>query len=173
MHFAALKSVEDSVADPGAYFDDNVGGTLGVLRAMARTGVRRIVFSSSCAVYGMPDALPVTESSPIQPMNPYGESKALSERMLPWFEASEGIRFAALRYFNAAGAAEDGSVGEDWSEAQNLIPVVLRTAAGKQTAGPHLRHGSPDAGRDRDPRLHPRPRSRRSAPLCARGDRRA
>ena len=134
MHFAALKSVEDSVADPGAYFDDNVGGTLGVLRAMARTGVRRIVFSSSCAVYGMPDALPVTESSPIQPMNPYGESKALSERMLPWFEASEGIRFAALRYFNAAGAAEDGSVGEDWSEAQNLIPVVLRTAAGKQTA---------------------------------------
>jgi UDP-glucose 4-epimerase len=132
MHFAALKSVEDSVADPGAYFDDNVGGTLGVLRAMARTGVRRIVFSSSCAVYGMPDALPVTESSPIRPMNPYGESKALSERMLPWFESSDGIRYAALRYFNAAGAAEDGSVGEDWTDAQNLIPVVLRTAAGRQ-----------------------------------------
>ena len=132
MHFAALKSVEDSLADPGAYFDDNVGGTLGVLRAMARTGVRRIVFSSSCAVYGMPDSLPVTESSPIRPMNPYGESKALSERMLPWFESAEGIRYAALRYFNAAGAAEDGSVGEDWTDAQNLIPVVLRTAAGRQ-----------------------------------------
>jgi UDP-glucose-4-epimerase GalE len=133
IHFAALKSVEDSVADPGAYFDDNVGGTLGVLRAMARTGVRRIVFSSSCAVYGMPASLPVTETSPIQPMNPYGESKALSERLLPWFEATHAIRFAALRYFNAAGAAEDGSVGEDWTGAQNLIPVVLRTAAGRQS----------------------------------------
>jgi UDP-glucose-4-epimerase GalE len=132
IHFAALKSVEDSVIDPGAYFDDNVGGTLGVLRAMARTGVRRIVFSSSCAVYGMPGSLPVTESSPIQPMNPYGETKAMSERLLPWFEASYGIRSAALRYFNAAGAADDGSAGEDWTGAQNLIPVVLRTAAGRQ-----------------------------------------
>ena len=141
MHFAALKAVEDSVADPGGYFENNVGGTLGVLRAMARSGVRRIVFSSSCAVYGMPDALPVTESSPIRPMNPYGETKASSERMLPWFEASDGIRYAALRYFNAAGAAEDGSVGEDWAQAQNLIPVVLRTAAGRQ---PSLRIFGPD-----------------------------
>jgi len=132
IHFAALKSVEDSVADPGAYFDDNVGGTLGVLRAMATTGVRRIVFSSSCAVYGMPETLPVTESSSIQPMNPYGETKAMSERLLPWFESAHGIRYAALRYFNAAGAADDGSAGEDWAAAQNLIPVVLRTAAGRQ-----------------------------------------
>lgn len=152
MHFAALKSVEESVSDPGAYFENNVGGTLGVLRAMARTGVQRIVFSSSCAVYGTPDVLPVTESSPIQPMNPYGESKALAERMLPWFEAAEGIRYAALRYFNAAGAAEDGSVGEDWSDAQNLIPVVLRTAAGSQ---PSLRifgtdHPTPDGTAVRD-----------------------
>lgn len=152
IHFAALKSVEDSVHDPGTYFDDNVGGTLGVLRAMARTGVRRIVFSSSCAVYGMPGSLPVTESSPIQPMNPYGETKALSERLLPWFEASYGIRSAALRYFNAAGAAEDGSVGEDWTGAQNLIPVVLRTAAGRQ---PLVRifgtdHPTPDGTAIRD-----------------------
>jgi UDP-glucose-4-epimerase GalE len=152
IHFAALKSVEDSVNDPGAYFDDNVGGTLGVLRAMTRTGVRRIVFSSSCAVYGMPGSLPVTESSPIQPMNPYGETKAMSERLLPWFEASYGIRFAALRYFNAAGAAEDGSAGEDWTGAQNLIPVVLRTAAGRQ---PLVRifgtdHPTPDGTAIRD-----------------------
>jgi UDP-glucose-4-epimerase GalE len=152
IHFAALKSVEDSVNDPGAYFDDNVGGTLGVLRAMARTGVRRIVFSSSCAVYGMPGALPVTETSPIQPMNPYGETKAMSERLLPWFEASYGIRSAALRYFNAAGAAEDGSAGEDWTGAQNLIPVVLRTAAGRQ---PLVRifgtdHPTPDGTAIRD-----------------------
>ena len=152
IHFAALKSVEDSVKDPGAYFDDNVGGTLGVLRAMARTGVRRIVFSSSCAVYGMPETLPVTETSPIQPMNPYGETKAMSERLFPWFEASYGIRSAALRYFNAAGAAEDGSVGEDWTGAQNLIPVVLRTAAGRQ---PLVRifgtdHPTPDGTAIRD-----------------------
>jgi UDP-glucose 4-epimerase len=152
IHFAALKSVEDSVNDPGAYFDDNVGGTLGVLRAMARTGVRRIVFSSSCAVYGMPRSLPVTESSPIQPMNPYGETKAMSERLLPWFESSYGIRSAALRYFNAAGAAEDGSAGEDWAGAQNLIPVVLRTAAGRQ---PVVRifgtdHPTPDGTAIRD-----------------------
>jgi UDP-glucose-4-epimerase GalE len=132
IHFAALKSVEDSVSDPGGYFDNNVGGTLAVLRAMARTGVQRIVFSSSCAVYGMPETLPVTEASPIQPMNPYGESKALSERLFPWFEQTHGIRSASLRYFNAAGAAEDGSAGEDWTGAQNLIPVVLRAAAGRQ-----------------------------------------
>ena len=152
MHFAALKSVEDSVADPGAYFGNNVGGTLAVLRAMSRTGVRRIVFSSSCAVYGMPEALPVTEASPIHPMNPYGESKALSERMLPWFAAANGIRYAALRYFNAAGAAEDGSLGEDWTHAQNLVPVVLRTAAGRQ---PSVRifgtdHPTPDGTAIRD-----------------------
>ena len=152
IHFAALKSVEDSVKDPGAYFENNVGGTLSVLRAMVRTGVRRIVFSSSCAVYGIPDALPVTEASAIRPMNPYGESKVLSERMLPWFEAADGIRYAALRYFNAAGGAEDGSVGEDWTHAQNLIPVVLRTAAGRQ---PTVRifgtdHPTPDGTAIRD-----------------------
>ncbi|HET8786889.1 MAG TPA: UDP-glucose 4-epimerase GalE [Candidatus Limnocylindrales bacterium] len=152
IHFAALKSVEDSVKDPGGYFENNVGGTLSVLRAMVRMNVRRIVFSSSCAVYGMPDTLPVTEASPIRPMNPYGESKALAERMLPWFEAAEGIRFAALRYFNAAGAAEDGSVGEDWTQAQNLIPVVLRTAARRQ---PTVRifgtdHPTPDGTAIRD-----------------------
>lgn len=152
VHFAALKSVEDSVADPGSYFDDNVGGTLSVLRAMARTGVRRFVFSSSCAVYGTPDASPVDESAPIQPMNPYGESKAISERLLPWFESTHGIRAAVLRYFNAAGAADDGSLGEDWSAAQNLIPVVLRTAAGQQ---PLVRifgtdHPTPDGTAIRD-----------------------
>jgi UDP-glucose 4-epimerase len=134
VHFAALKSVEESVVDPGSYFDDNVGGTLGVLRAMARSGVRRFVFSSSCAVYGAPDRSPVDESAAIRPMNPYGESKALSERLLPWFEATYGIRFAALRYFNAAGAADDGSKGEDWTEAPNLIPVVLKAAAGRRPA---------------------------------------
>lgn len=152
VHFAALKAVEESVADPGSYFDNNVGGTLGVLRAMVRTGVQRLVFSSSCAVYGTPDSSPVDETAAIRPMNPYGESKAVSERLLPWFEAAHGIRSAALRYFNAAGASDDGGRGEDWADAQNLIPVVLKTAAGRR---PVVRifgtdHPTPDGTAIRD-----------------------
>jgi UDP-glucose 4-epimerase len=134
VHFAAFKSVEESVADPGAYFDNNVGGTLAVLRAMADTGVRRIVFSSSCAVYGPPERSPVDETAALRPINAYGESKLLSERLLPWFSASHGIRSAVLRYFNAAGAAADGSSGEDWTDAPNLVPVVLAAAAGRRPA---------------------------------------
>jgi len=134
IHFAALKSVEDSVADPGSYFDVNVGGTLAVLQAMAETGVTRMVFSSSCAVYGTPDRSPVDEGAALAPMNPYGESKLASERLLPWFEAAHGIHAAVLRYFNAAGAAEDGSAGEDWTDAPNLIPVVMQVAAGRRPA---------------------------------------
>jgi UDP-glucose 4-epimerase len=152
VHFAALKSVEESVADPGSYFDVNVGGTLAVLRAMARTGVRRFVFSSSCAVYGMPDRSPVDESAPLRPMNPYGESKLASEQLLPWFESAHGIRSAVLRYFNAAGAADDGAHGEDWSDAQNLIPIVMKVAAGQE---PAVRvfgtdHPTPDGSAIRD-----------------------
>jgi UDP-glucose 4-epimerase len=134
VHFAALKSVEESVTDPGAYFDNNVGGTLTVLRAMAAASVRRFVFSSSCAVYGVPDSLPVSEDAALRPMNPYGESKLLAERLLPWFDQAHGIRSAALRYFNAAGAAGDGSAGEDWRDAANLIPIVLGVAAGRRAA---------------------------------------
>ena len=134
VHFAAFKSVEESVADPGAYFDNNVGGTLAVLRAMADTGVRRIVFSSSCAVYGPPERSPVDETAALRPINPYGESKLLSERLLPSFSASHGIRSAVLRYFNAAGAEPDGSGGEDWTDAPNLVPVVLAAAAGRRPA---------------------------------------
>jgi UDP-glucose-4-epimerase GalE len=134
IHFAAIKSVAESVADPGAYFDNNVGGTVSVLRAMAAVGVGRFVFSSSCAVYGPPDALPVTEVAPLHPANAYGESKLLSERMLPWFAATHGLRFAVLRYFNAAGAALDGTGGEDWSDAANLIPIVLQVAAGRRAS---------------------------------------
>lgn len=132
IHFAALKSVEESVVDPAGYFDNNVGGTNAVLGAMAQNGVRRFVFSSSCAVYGTPDASPVDESAPLRPINPYGESKLLSERLLPAFEHAHGIRSAVLRYFNAAGAAADGAHGEDWTDAPNLIPVVLQTAAGRR-----------------------------------------
>jgi UDP-glucose 4-epimerase len=134
IHFAALKSVEESVADPARYFDNNVGGTIAVLAAMARTGVRRFVFSSSCAVYGPPDHLPVDETAATRPINPYGESKLLSERLIPWFDSAHGIRSAVLRYFNAAGAADGGAHGEDWTDAPNLVPVVLQVAAGRRPA---------------------------------------
>lgn len=140
IHLAALKSVAASMADPAAYFDVNVVGTLRLLEAMDRAGVSVIVFSSSCSVYGSPDALPIDEATALRPDNPYGETKLLVERMLPWFEAARGIRFLSLRYFNAAGAALDGSNGEDWREAVNLVPVVIEAALGRR--GPVQVYGS-------------------------------
>lgn len=127
IHMAALKSPAESLRDPGLYFDVNVAGTLAVLEAMRRHGVGVFVYSSSCAVYGMPSRLPIDESAPLAPTTPYGESKLLAERLLPWYPS---IRSAALRYFNAAGAVDDGSLGEDWGAAINLIPLVLRAALG-------------------------------------------
>lgn len=132
IHLAALKSVAASVADPAAYFDSNVVGTLQLLEAMDRAGVRAIVFSSSCAIYGSPASLPIGEDAVPHPENPYGESKLLVERMLPWFDAARGIRFLSLRYFNAAGAALDGSNGEDWRDAVNLLPVVIESALARR-----------------------------------------
>ncbi|HET7168335.1 MAG TPA: UDP-glucose 4-epimerase GalE [Candidatus Limnocylindrales bacterium] len=134
IHFAALKSVAASVADPGAYFEANVGGSLALLRALADSGLERLVISSTCAVYGTPDRLPVDETNPLRPENPYGESKLAVERMATWFEAAHGLRTVALRYFNAAGATPDGSNGEDWRAAENLIPIVLQVAAGRRPA---------------------------------------
>jgi UDP-glucose-4-epimerase GalE len=136
IHFAALKSVEESVADPARYFDHNVGKTVRLLEAMDRAGVRRFVYSSSAAVYGIPDELPIKEDAPLRPLNPYGESKRTVETMLDWIGRSGRIDYAALRYFNAAGAADDGSRGEDWSAATNLIPLVMKAALG---AGPAIR----------------------------------
>ena len=129
LHFAALKSVEDSVAEPGRYFDANVGGSAVLLRAMEAAGVRLFVFSSTCAVYGEPSHVPIDEDAPTRPENPYGESKLLVERMLPWFEAA-GLASVTLRYFNAAGAQADGACGEDWHKASNLVPVAIRSALG-------------------------------------------
>jgi len=131
IHFAAYKSVEESLAQPGLYFRNNVGATLSLLEAAHRAGVGRIIYSSSCAVYGTPDQLPVSEDAPLRPENPYGESKLLSERLLPWY-AAQGIRHVALRYFNAAGAWPDGSIGEDPSAALNLIPIILGVALGRR-----------------------------------------
>jgi UDP-glucose-4-epimerase GalE len=132
IHFAARKSVPESIADPGSYFAANVGGSLELMRAMVDGGVRHLVLSSTCAVYGTPEELPVRESSPVRPENPYGESKLMVERMAPWFELAHGLRTVVLRYFNAAGAALDGSNGEDWQGAENLVPVVLAVAGGRR-----------------------------------------
>lgn len=132
VHFAGLKSVEASVSDPFGYFEVNVGGTMTLARAAITGGVRSFVFSSSCAVYGQPDRLPIDEKGALTPENPYGETKLATERLLRSLEAATGLRTVALRYFNAAGAADDGSTGEDWAGAVNLIPSVLRAAAGNE-----------------------------------------
>jgi UDP-arabinose 4-epimerase len=136
IHFAAIKSVEESVSDPLRYFDRNINVTVSLLQAMDGAGVRGFVYSSSAAVYGVPDRLPVSEDAPLHPLNPYGESKRIVETMLEWIGRSGSVDYAALRYFNAAGAADDGSRGEDWSGATNLIPLVMRAALG---AGPAVR----------------------------------
>ena len=115
VHLAGAKSVDASLRDPGFYFDTNVGGSLTLLRSMATTGTNAFVFSSTCAVYGPLNQPPLNESASIDPQTPYGESKLIVERMLPWFDRAHGIRSVALRYFNAAGASDDGQIGEEWA----------------------------------------------------------
>ncbi len=130
IHFAANAYVGESMHDPGKYFRNNVTGTLGLLEAMQACDVRTIVFSSSCATYGIPDQVPITESTPQAPINPYGESKLICERFLRWFGECHGFRWAALRYFNAAGADPDGEIGEDHDPETHLIPLVIGAALG-------------------------------------------
>jgi UDP-glucose 4-epimerase len=131
IHFAAYKAAGESMTNPAKYFENNVGGTLGLLEAVRSAGVRRLVFSSTAAVYGTPQSLPVLETAPLRPESPYGESKLMVERMLGWYDHAFGLRSVALRYFNAAGAALDGHIGEDPRQAQNLVPLVLRAATGR------------------------------------------
>jgi len=130
MHFAAWLAVGESVAKPIDYYQNNVTGTLSVLDAMRDAGVRRFIFSSTCAVYGEPDTMPMTEALPTQPINAYGETKLTIERALPHVERAHGIRWIALRYFNAAGAHPDGSIGEDHADEIHLIPLAIRAATG-------------------------------------------
>jgi UDP-glucose-4-epimerase GalE len=132
VHFAAYKAPGESMRDPGRYFANNVAGTASLLEAAHRAGVSAVVFSSSCAVYGTPERLPVAEDAPIRPESPYGESKALVERMLVWYDACHGMRSVSLRYFNAAGAAADASIGEDWSVTLNLVPLVMKALLGRR-----------------------------------------
>jgi UDP-glucose-4-epimerase GalE len=131
VHFAAYKSPAESMAAPERYFSNNVGGSASMLDALRRAGVEHVVFSSTCAVYGTPDVVPVAESAPIGPESPYGESKAMTEKVLAWYERCHGLRSVSLRYFNAAGAWPDGSIGEDWTVTINLIPLLMKAALGK------------------------------------------
>jgi UDP-glucose-4-epimerase GalE len=132
LHFAALKSVAESWEQPERYQQVNVEGTRNLLAAMAEVGTRMMVFSGSCAIYGTPSRLPVDESCDPAPLNPYGRTKLDAEAELAAAERSSGVRSVALRYFNAAGAELDGSIGESLVGAANLVPVVMRTALGLQ-----------------------------------------
>lgn len=130
MHFAAWLSVADSVRDPLAYYENNVVGSLALLDAVAESGVRRLVLSSTCAVYGEPATTPIPETALTQPINAYGETKLAVERVLPHLERAFGVRWIALRYFNAAGAHPDGTIGEDHSPEIHLIPRAIEAATG-------------------------------------------
>lgn len=128
IHFAAEALVGDSMKNPSKFFRNNICCGINLLDAMVRTGVGRIVFSSSAATYGEPTRLPITEDDPTAPTNPYGESKLAFERVLKWYREIHGIDYVALRYFNAAGAA--GPLGEDHRPETHLVPTVLMTALG-------------------------------------------
>lgn len=129
VHFAANALVGESMTNAAKYFRNNVANTVNLLNAAVTCGVRKIVFSSSCATYGMPDRVPITEETPQQPVNPYGESKLIVEQMLRWYEQVHGLEYAALRYFNAAGAT--ARCGEQHRIETHLIPNVLKVALGQ------------------------------------------
>jgi UDP-glucose-4-epimerase GalE len=126
IHFAAYIAVGESTRVPELYFTNNTCGTLSLLTAMIQSGVRRLVFSSTAAVYGLPERVPIVEESPYAPINPYGESKVMVEKMLAWFDQIHSLRSVCLRYFNAAGADPDGRIGEEHDPETHLIPLILR-----------------------------------------------
>jgi UDP-glucose 4-epimerase len=132
MHFAAYCYVGESVTDPLKYYFNNEVGTLHLLRAMLAAGVKKFVFSSTCATYGVPATLPITEGSPQAPINPYGQTKLDVENALKAVAHAHGLSFAAFRYFNAAGASEDGRIGEDHTPETHLIPLAFDVATGRR-----------------------------------------
>lgn len=134
LHFAAYAYVGESVTDPGKYYRNNVAGTLTLLEAMVAAQVKHIVFSSTCASYGTPQQVPIDETHPQSPINPYGMSKLMVEQILEDFSTAYDLRSVRFRYFNAAGADPQGRVGEDHNPETHLIPLVLQTALGQREA---------------------------------------
>jgi len=130
MHFAANALVAESMRDPSKYFRNNICNGLNLLDAMVATGVQRFVFSSTCAIFGMPEQVPIEETTSARPMNPYGESKLAFEKILHWYDRIHGLKFVSLRYFNAAGATKN--FGEDHRQETHLIPNVLKVALGQK-----------------------------------------
>ena len=133
IHFAAFAYVGESMKKPGMYFRNNAVNTLTLLESMQDAGADKIVFSSTCATYGVPDAVPMHENNLQNPVNPYGESKLFVEKMLHWWGGAHGLRSVALRYFNAAGADLDGEIGEDHTPETHLIPLAIQAAMGERT----------------------------------------
>jgi UDP-glucose 4-epimerase len=134
MHFAAYAYVGESVTDPLKYYFNNLASTLHLLRCMIGSGVKKFVFSSTCATYGVPAKMPIAEDAPQAPINPYGQTKLDVENALKAFASAYGLSFASFRYFNAAGAAEDGSIGEDHKPETHLIPLAIDAATGRSPA---------------------------------------
>jgi UDP-glucose-4-epimerase GalE len=132
IHFAAFAYVGESVQNPRKYFANNVGNTLNLLNAMLDTGVRDIIFSSSCATFGVPDRVPIDETQSQSPINPYGETKLMVEKILKWYGQAYDLNWMALRYFNAAGADPDGRIGESHDPETHLIPLVIEATLGKR-----------------------------------------
>ncbi|CAK8054392.1 UDP-glucose 4-epimerase GalE [Eupransor demetentiae] len=132
VHFAAFSIVPESVANPLKYFDNNTSGMITLLEVMKEFDVKQIVFSSTAATYGNPVHIPIKETDPQQPINPYGESKLMMEKIMDWADQADGIKWVALRYFNVAGAIEDGSIGEDHNPETHLVPIILQAANGQR-----------------------------------------
>lgn len=130
VHFAASSLVGESVENPMKYYYNNVYGTMNLISTMLKHNVNKIVFSSTAAVYGEPENIPILETDKTQPTNPYGETKLAIEKMLKWADNAHGLKYVSLRYFNVAGAHPDGIIGEDHSPETHLIPIVLQTALG-------------------------------------------
>jgi UDP-glucose 4-epimerase len=133
MHFAASALVGESMRDPSKYFRNNISNGLNLLDAMVATRIERLVFSSTCAIFGPPERVPIDETAPARPINPYGESKLAYEKILRWYDQIHGLRFVSLRYFNAAGASE--RFGEDHRIETHLIPNIIKVALGQK---PHV-----------------------------------
>lgn len=132
VHFAAFSIVPESMEKPLKYFDNNTAGMVALLEEMRDHDVKRIIFSSTAATYGVPEKSPIEETDRQEPINPYGESKLMMEKIIKWADKAYGIKFVALRYFNVAGAYPDGSIGEDHGPETHLTPIILQVALGKR-----------------------------------------